>query len=36
MANSASGARSTEAEIRKQLIESNAVDVMVSIGSNFF
>jgi len=36
MANSASDARGTEAEIRKQLIESNAVDVMVSIGSNFF
>ena len=36
MANSASDARGTEAEIRKQLIESNAVDVMVSISSNFF
>jgi len=36
MANSASDARGAEAEIRKQLIESNAVDVMVSIGSNFF
>jgi type I restriction enzyme M protein len=36
MANSASDARGTEAEIRKQLIESRAVDVMVSIGSNFF
>ncbi len=36
MANSASDARGTEAEIRKQLIESNAVDIMVSIGSNFF
>ncbi|AGF98084.1 Type I restriction-modification system specificity subunit [Methanosarcina mazei Tuc01] len=30
MANSASDARGTEAEIRKQLIESNAVDIMVS------
>ncbi len=36
MANSASDARGTEAEIRKQLIESNAVDVMVSISPNFF
>ncbi|MDW5551093.1 class I SAM-dependent DNA methyltransferase [Methanosarcina sp.] len=36
MANSASDVRGTEAEIRKQLIESNAFDVMVSIGSNFF
>ena len=36
MANSASDARGAEAEIRKQLIESNAVDVMISIGSNFF
>lgn len=36
MANSASDARGKEAEIRKQLIENSAVDVMVSIGSNFF
>ena len=36
MANSASDARGAEAEIRKQLIESNAVDVMVSISSKFF
>jgi type I restriction enzyme M protein len=36
MANSASDARGTEAEIRKQLIESNVVDAMISIGSNFF
>ncbi|MDD3245511.1 MAG: class I SAM-dependent DNA methyltransferase [Methanosarcina sp.] len=36
MANSASDARGSEAEIRMQLIESSAVDVMVSIGSNFF
>jgi len=36
MANSASDARGREAEIRKQLVESNVVDVMVSIGSNFF
>ena len=36
MANSASDARSSELEIRKQLIESHAVDVMVAVGSNFF
>lgn len=36
MANSASDARASELEIRKQLIEDNAVDVMVAIGSNFF
>lgn len=36
MANSASDARNAEAEIRKQIIESNAVDVMISIGQNFF
>jgi type I restriction enzyme M protein len=36
MANSASDARGTEAEIRKQLIESNAVDVIVLISSKFF
>jgi type I restriction enzyme M protein len=36
MANSASDARQSELDIRKQLIESGAVDVMVSIGSNFF
>lgn len=36
MANSASDARGSELEIRKQLIESRAVDVMVSVGSNFF
>lgn len=36
MTNSASDARGTEAEIRRQLVESNVVDVMVSIGSNFF
>lgn len=36
MANSASDARSSEQEIRKQLIESDAVDVMVSVGSNMF
>ncbi|GAJ09969.1 unnamed protein product, partial [marine sediment metagenome] len=36
MANSASDARASELEIRKQLIEDRAVDVMVAIGSNFF
>ena len=36
MANSASDANHGELEIRKKLIEDNAVDVMVSIGSNFF
>lgn len=36
MANSASDARQSELEIRKQLIQSGAVDVMIAIGSNFF
>ncbi len=36
MANSASDARSSEQDIRKQLIESRAVDVMVAVGSNMF
>lgn len=36
MANSAGDARGTELEIRKQLIQSGAVDVIVGIGSNFF
>ncbi|MBN1641908.1 MAG: SAM-dependent DNA methyltransferase [Anaerolineae bacterium] len=36
MANSAADARGSELEIRKKLIQSGAVDVMVSIGSNFF
>ncbi len=36
MANSAADARGSELEIRKQLIRSGAVDVMVSIGPNFF
>lgn len=36
MANSAADARGTELEIRKQIIKSKAVDVMISIGSNFF
>ena len=36
MANSASDARQSELEIRRQLIEAGAVDVMVAVGSNFF
>jgi type I restriction enzyme M protein len=36
MANSAADARGAELEIRKKLIQSGAVDVMVSVGSNFF
>lgn len=36
MANSAADARGSELEIRKKLIESGAVDVIVSVGPNFF
>lgn len=36
MANSASDARSSEMEIRQQLIEDDGVDVMVAVSSNFF
>ncbi|MCB9116051.1 MAG: type I restriction-modification system subunit M [Caldilinea sp.] len=36
MANSASDARHSELEIRRQLIESGAVDIVVSLSSNFF
>ena len=36
MANSAVDARASELEIRKKIIETRAVDVMVSISSNFF
>ena len=36
MANSASDARSSEQEVRRQLIESHAVDVMVAVGTNMF
>lgn len=36
MANSASDARASELEIRKKLIESGSVDVMISVGSNMF
>ena len=35
-ANSASAARSSEQELRRQLIESRAVDVMVAVGPNLF
>lgn len=36
MANSAADARASELEIRRQIIESRAVDVIVGIASNFF
>lgn len=36
MANSAADARGSELEIRRQLIESGAVDVIIAIGTNFF
>lgn len=36
MANSASDARSSEQDVRQQLIESRAVDVMVAVGPNMF
>jgi type I restriction enzyme M protein len=36
MANSAADARQSEMEIRKKLLQSHAVDVMVAIGPNFF
>ena len=36
MANSAADARSSEQEIRRRLIESGCVDVMVAAGPNFF
>jgi len=36
MANSASDARASELEIRKQIIQSGAVDVMIAVSSNFF
>ena len=36
MANSASDARQSEQDIRRELIEAGAVDVMIAIGSNFF
>jgi type I restriction enzyme M protein len=36
MANSASDARSSEQEIRRRLLETGAVDVMIAIGPNMF
>ena len=36
MANSAADARSSEMEIRRQLIEAQAVDVVVAVGTNMF
>jgi len=36
MASSASDSRGSELEIRKKLIQTDAVDVMIAIGSNFF
>ncbi len=36
MANSAADARGSELEIRKKLIQSGAVDVIVAVGPNFF
>lgn len=36
MANSASDARASELEIRKKLIEEGVVDVIISVGPNFF
>ncbi|MEW6487774.1 MAG: class I SAM-dependent DNA methyltransferase [Thermodesulfobacteriota bacterium] len=36
MANSASDARASEQELRRQLVESRAVDAMVAVGPNFF
>ena len=36
MANSATDARGTELEIRKQLIKSGVVDALIGIGPNFF
>lgn len=36
MANSASDARHSEANIRRKLIEDQVVDVMISVGPNFF
>jgi type I restriction enzyme M protein len=36
MANSAADARGSELEIRRKLLEGRAVDVMISVGPNFF
>ena len=36
MANSASDARGSELEIRRQMIQTGVMDVMVAVASNFF
>jgi type I restriction enzyme M protein len=36
MANSAGDARGSELEIRRKMLEDRAVDVMISVGTNFF
>jgi len=36
MANSAADARASELELRRQLIQRHAVDVMIAVGPNFF
>ena len=36
MANSASDARQSEGDIRRQMIETGAVDILIAIGGNFF
>jgi len=36
MANSAADARGSELEVRRRLIQTGAVDVMIAVGSNFF
>jgi type I restriction enzyme M protein len=36
MANSAGDARGSELEVRKKMLEDRAVDVMISVGPNFF
>lgn len=36
MANSASDARQSEYDIRKKLVDENAIDVMIAVSSNFF
>src|ERR1700730_3162597 len=36
LANSAGDARGSELEVRRQLLQSKAVDVMISVGPNFF
>jgi len=36
MANSATETSGTEKEIRKKIIHSNVMDVVISVGTNFF